>query len=136
MMSTAEHPQWTSLRAALERGLTEQGNRNRIVVSGGDGYVAFSGQAGEDAWLCQVSAGKQLPKEMRLTPEQGQRIADYGLSQLRASANFRKKFQTESEQLDVWCSRALSLMGSVFGVHDVDINIGLNGGRPQPKDVG
>ena len=40
MMSTAEHPQWTSLRAALERGLTEQGNRNRIVVSGGDGYVA------------------------------------------------------------------------------------------------
>lgn len=109
----------------MERGLSEGGNRNRIVVSGGDGYLVFSGSRGGAQWLCQVSAGRQLPARVKLSPQQSQQLADYGLAQLRASENFREKFQTEPEQLDDWSRKALRIMESVFGAHEAEIAIRL-----------
>ncbi len=94
----------------------QAGNRKSLVVEGGQGYVVFSSTQ-QDRWHVQVAGGRQLPDGFKISPEDYQRLADWGVRQKRGSGNFRGDLSQVllDQTLGRWAEQAVTALTGIYG---------------------
>ena len=113
------------IRDGLIRLLGASGNRKRLLIEGGSGYIAFSTTPGQDALQAQAAGGRHLPEGTRMSPESAQRLGDAGLRQRRASENYLGQVHDLGSSLELWTSRAAKLLAEVYGATPDEVRVTL-----------
>ena len=98
------------------------GNRKRLVVSGGVGYVVFS-HTHQDTLEIQAAGGRQLPKGTQIAPEFYQQLAHWGLRQKKAAANFRATSPIDDPQTSssLWSKRAETILQVAYTASSITV---------------
>lgn len=75
----------------LRRLVREGGDANRLVLETARGYLVVHGERGAETLAVEVSAGRQLPDDARLSPEAHQTLHDAGFRRRSAADNYLRE---------------------------------------------
>ncbi len=97
-----------------------EGNRRRLSLEGGHGYGVLV-LDDDDALEVRVSGGRSLPSEFKLDAIQRRQLIEAGLTQLRASDDFRARVKNyDLDDVNRWASTIASLLKSCFDAQEND----------------
>ena len=106
----------SQLTHALTQLRDAQGNRNRVAVLGGQGYLVFSTTSSTDTICVQATANRRLPKGVKLTPEQAGALGELGLRQTRASDDFQRQVaRDDHDTIADLVARTSATMTAAYG---------------------
>ena len=112
----------SELGAALDALKSARGNRNRVAVTGGHGYIVFSTTGPNEVIRVQATANRRLPKGIKLTPEQAGQLGDLGLRQGRASDDFQMFLaRDDHDKATRVIDGAIPILTQVYGATESDI---------------
>ena len=105
---------------SLSRLKEQVGNRRRVALEAGEGYGAFVFDEGGSLEI-KVSGGRSLGPDFRLDLIGRRQIIEAGLTQLRASDDFRVVLKHyDDDVLSQWVVTICGLLKSAFGADESD----------------
>lgn len=107
---------------AIERLRASRANRNRVALVSNRGYIVFSTPGPDKPVHVQVSGGRNLPPNTKLTPQAAGALGEAGLRQKRASGDFQRRILPgRADEVAPLVDRAFSLLTEQLGAEPESI---------------
>jgi hypothetical protein len=108
-----------AIAAALDRLIQQGGSRNRLVLSRGPAWLAYTGARGDPAIRCEAAPSSLLPKDRKLTAEQVHLLRKAGFASRPGSRGLGRDYRLgegeEAHHPVKVADDALSLLAAVYG---------------------